>query len=79
MAIRGVPTKHLGELNRTWVRIPLSLPFSGIQACPLSGRPVNSRSYALVAQSVECVLGKHEVTGSIPVESSKSKYYQKGK
>ena len=31
--------------------------------------------YALVAQSVECVLGKHEVTGPIPVESSNVHIY----
>ena len=39
------------------VRVPLSPPFSGIQACPPSGRPVDSRSYADVAQLVEHLLG----------------------
>lgn len=31
--------------------------------------------YALVAQSVERVLGKDEVTGSIPVEGSRKKFF----
>ena len=42
----------------------------GIQACPPSGRPVNSRSYADVAQLVEHLLGKQEVTSSNLVVSS---------
>ena len=52
------------------VRVPLSPPFSGIQACPPFGRPVNSRSYADVAQLVEHLLGKQEVTSSNLVVSS---------
>ena len=29
--------------------------------------PTDSTNYALVAQSVECILGKDEATGSTPV------------
>ena len=42
-------------------------------ACHAGGRrfePVPGRHYADIAQSVECILGKDEVTGSNPVISS---------
>ena len=42
-------------------------------ACHARGRrfePVPGRHYADIAQSVECILGKDEVTGSNPVISS---------
>ena len=45
-------------------------------ACHAGGRrfePVSGRHFADIAQSVECILGKDEVTGSNPVISSTCK------
>ena len=48
----------------TWVRFPSPAPSDEERSSPIDGKPAH------VAQLVEHVLGKDEVTGSIPVVGS---------
>jgi hypothetical protein len=54
----------------TWVRFPLPAPSrNGVVVGGMSNEGMRPKAH--VAQSVEHVLGKDEVTGSIPVVSSR--------
>ena len=69
-----------------WVRFPSPAPVlasqcrEGLDRLVPAAAPLRKASnYAHVAQSVEHVLGKDEVTGSIPVVGSSQSQLMKGK
>ena len=59
-----------GTGRRVWLRSIWSNPWGFKSPLEYHFYSIDSAEYALMAQSVEHILGKDEVTGSSPVEGS---------